>query len=552
VATPNLPGTSVAHVALVVVSGDPVKATELTRTIYPAAGIELIMMAELKYGSRLGALRRLRRANADALVLSYADIDSIDERSLHELAAWATGASHLVLLDPSGRIKSRSISGSLLRMMPRLAGQAIVGALLLAAINSIFPLVGRGNGRQSSRLHRLRHPAELGGSDIAYVRSIAQASMTNIGGTASHTVGIVRAFGDLGQDVHVISRPPPPDFDHPRARVTVIPYSPTFLKTHPFSDLENHLRFLYRAWKLLSHDRPQFLYQRHTRFDPSGSILALLLDRPLVLEHEGAVELTAESADPTPCMRTLRTCERLNHRVASLVVAVSEEVRIDLLRHRGVPPEKVVVNPSGVDASRFAPGSGGSEQRNALKIAPETTVVGFSGTFGPWHGVETLVDAILTLPAEDDLCFLFVGDGEGRAAAQLRLDDARHTCVFVGLVSLGEMPGYLDACDILVCPTTPMPGHTEFFGSPTKLFEYMAAEKAIVASDIGQVAQVIRHEENGLLIPTRDPAALADSIIRLAHDVALRKRLARSAREGVLKSYSWTKNAEVVLQRIQR
>jgi glycosyltransferase involved in cell wall biosynthesis len=549
-AAPNLSRARVARVALIVISGDPAKATQLASSVFPSAEVELIPMAELKYGSRLAAFQRLRRARVDVLALSYADIDAIEERSLHELAARAMGASQLVFFDGSGRMKTRATSGRVLRMAPQLLGQVIVGAVLLAAVNAIFPLLGR-----SKRHFRRSRNASAGSSssgkpDMAYIRSIGQATTTNIGGTASHTVGIVRAFGDLGHDVHVISRPPAPEFDHPRARVTIVPYRPTVLRIHPLSDLENHLRFLYSTYRLLNRARPDMLYQRHTRFDPSGALLALLLRRRLVLEHEGAVELMAETADPTPCLRTLRTCERLNHRVASSIVAVSEEIRIDLLQKRQVPAAKVIVSPSGVDASRFRPGSGGTERRKELGIPSGTIVVGFSGTFGPWHGVEVLVDAILELSADINFCFLFVGDGGGRGPAQLRLADAHHACIFVGLVSLADMPSYLDACDILVCPTTPMFGQTEFFGSPTKLFEYMAAGKAIVASDIGQVAEVIRDKGNGLLIPTRDPTALATALRRLAQDPELRKRLGLSARDEVLKSHSWTNNANLVLRRM--
>jgi glycosyltransferase involved in cell wall biosynthesis len=549
-AAPNVSRAPVARVALIVISGDPAEATQLASSVFPSAEIEPIPMTELKYGSRLSAYRRLRLARADVLALAYADIEAIEERSLHELAARAMGASQLVFLDSRGRVKKRATTGRVLRMAPKLLGQVMVGAILLAVVNVAFPLLGR----STRHFRRLRYASSgssrRGRTNIAYIRSIGQATKTNIGGSASHTVGIVRAYGDLGHEVHVISRPPAPEFDHPRARVTIVPYRPTVLRIHPLSDLENHLRFLYSAYRQLNRERPDMLYQRHTRFDPSGALLGLLLRRPLVLEHEGAVELMAETADPTPCLRTLRTCERLNHRVASLIVAVSDEIKDDLLENRQVPAAKVVVSPSGVDSSRFIPGSGGIERRRQLGIPSGSIVVGFSGTFGPWHGVEVLVDAILKLSADVEFCFVFVGDGEGRGPAQLRLADAHHTCIFVGLVSLAEMPSYLDACDILVCPSTPMFDQTQFFGSPTKLFEYMAAGKAIVASDIGQVAEVIRHEENGLLLPTRDPMALAEALTRLAQDRNLRERLGLSAREEVLKSYSWTKNAKVVLRRV--
>jgi glycosyltransferase involved in cell wall biosynthesis len=538
----------VTRVALIVVAGDPARAMKVTEELFPDAEITLVTMVELKNATPISVLRRLRRIGAKILVLCYENIEVLDERPFHELAARAMGASELVVVDPSGRSRHRPLSTMPLRIVLRITTDAVFGSILLAAVNTVLPLLGR---------HRSRTPAfhqegddKQNAFDLAYLRSLGQSTATNIGGSASHSVGIVRAFGDLGYNIRVISRPPVPEFGHRKVKVTTVPYRPTTLKVHPLSDLENHLRFLWQSWRLLASDPPRAVYQRHTRFDPSGSILALLLGRPLILEHEGSEELMAASGDPTPCLRTLRACERLNHRVASVVVAVSEEVRADLARRRGVPGEKIIVCPSGVDSSRFSPRSGGQQRREELGISPETTIVGFSGTFEPWHGTETLAEAILRLPAEADLCFLFIGDGAGRTRIQVQLAEARHMCVFVGLVSLSEMPSYLDACDVLVCPTTPMPGSTEFFGSPTKLFEYMAVEKPIIASNIGQVATVIRHEENGFLIPTRDPTALAEAILRLLHDDELRMRLGRAAREDVVRKYNWNRNAKAIREQI--
>jgi glycosyltransferase involved in cell wall biosynthesis len=538
------------RVALVVVAGDPTRATEVVEHQFPGAEIEVLSMAELAHGSRVDALRRLRHTRAGILAFCYENLEVLDERPLHELAAHAMGATRLVLLDPTGRSRQRAVSRWPLHIAKVLTKEAFLGATLLATMNSVLPVLGRKRTRGALTSREDRDDSQSR-YDVVYLRSLGQSTITNIGGTASHSVGIVRALGELGHNVHVISRPPAPDFDHERVLVTTARYEPTFLKLHPLLDLENHLRFLRQARRAVSHHPPHILYQRHTRFDVSGSVIALLLRRPLVLEHEGSEELKARTTDPTPCVRTLRACERFNHRIASLIVAVSDEVRLDLVRHRGVPVEKIIVNPSGVDGSRFAPGAGGAQRRDALGISPETTVVGFTGTFEPWHGIDTLAEAILREPFNTDLCFLLIGDGARRATFQLQLAHAHERCIFTGLVKLGDMPSYLDACDVLTCPTAPMLGDGGFYGSPTKLFEYMAAGKGIVASRIGQIATVIRHEENGLLVPTRDPQALRQALLRLIRDDELRTRLGQAAREDALRLYSWTRNAKTVLERIQ-
>jgi glycosyltransferase involved in cell wall biosynthesis len=109
------------------------------------------------------------------------------------------------------------------------------------------------------------------------------------------------------------------------------------------------------------------------------------------------------------------------------------------------------------------------------------------------------------------------------------------------------MPAYLAACDILVSPHGRQADGQEFFGSPTKLFEYMAAGRPIVASAVGQIADVLRDEESALLVPPDDADALCRAILRLVDDQCLRQRLAAAARAAAEEHHTWRQNAERVL-----
>jgi glycosyltransferase involved in cell wall biosynthesis len=92
---------------------------------------------------------------------------------------------------------------------------------------------------------------------------------------------------------------------------------------------------------------------------------------------------------------------------------------------------------------------------------------------------------------------------------------------------------------------------SEFFGSPTKLFEYLAMGKGIVASRIGQVAEVITDDENGLLVEPGDAGGLARAIERLAVDAKLRARLGTAARKTAIDRYTWRHNAARVFDAIR-
>ena len=132
----------------------------------------------------------------------------------------------------------------------------------------------------------------------------------------------------------------------------------------------------------------------------------------------------------------------------------------------------------------------------------------------------------------------------------LKRKDCGGHALFVGAVPFEKVETYLACCDILVSPHNPPPADLEFFGSPIKIFEYMAMGKAIVASRIGQIAEVLEDGVDALLVPPGDAEALAEAILRLAEDPDLRAELGRAARRKVVERYTWQKNVERVLKAV--
>jgi glycosyltransferase involved in cell wall biosynthesis len=177
-------------------------------------------------------------------------------------------------------------------------------------------------------------------------------------------------------------------------------------------------------------------------------------------------------------------------------------------------------------------------------------VVGFSGTFGLWHGIPTLARALPRIvAARPTVHWLLIGDGPLRPLVDnaIREHHVEERVSLPGLVPHAEMPGYLAACDIVISPHAKQADGGEFFGSPTKLFEYMAAGRPIVASGVGQIANVLEDERSALLVPPDDTDALCDAILRLVDDACLRSRLGQTARVAAVERHTWRQNAERVL-----
>ena len=177
----------------------------------------------------------------------------------------------------------------------------------------------------------------------------------------------------------------------------------------------------------------------------------------------------------------LERYERLNLAAATRIFVVSQVERNNLERS-GVAPEKIIVNPNGVDINSFRPDVGGPARRSELGVKRGEQLVGFVGTFGPWHGVLVLAQAIKLIPKDVPARFLLVGAGALLGAMQnlLKAEEQSGRVIFQGGVPHDQIPALLDACDVLVSPHVPLAEGAEFFGSPTKLFEYMAMGKGIV------------------------------------------------------------------------
>jgi glycosyltransferase involved in cell wall biosynthesis len=288
--------------------------------------------------------------------------------------------------------------------------------------------------------------------------------------------------------------------------------------------------------------RADLIYQRHQRFALVGPLLAMLTRTPLFLEYNGRGNFMV--ADP-PLFSTQRElCERGALHCAARIVVVSEVER-RRLTGAGFDPLRIIVAPNGVDPFSFANG-GGDAVRGHLGLDSSEQVIGFVGTFGPWHGAKVLAKAFaLVVARAPSARLLLVGDGLERSAVEEIL--ARHDLAARTILT-GKIPGphvaaFLDACDVLASPHIPLPGGEEFFGSPTKLYEYMAAAKPIVASRLGQIGDVLADGETALLVTPGSVEELAQAMLRLLGDAELRNRLGCAARKAAIARHSWDRSA---------
>ena len=246
---------------------------------------------------------------------------------------------------------------------------------------------------------------------------------------------------------------------------------------------------------------------------------------PFVLEVNAPLVEEAARYRGLQDLQTWRAREQAVLASADAVIAVSLGVR-DHVVGAGVSAARVFVVHNGVDVSAFEKAAG-SAARQPGRVEHEV-VIGFAGSLKPWHGVDVLLRAFAQVPGRPQL--LVAGDGPQRAdleglAASL---DITSRARFTGAVPHAEMPGILAAMDIGVAPYTAQDG---FYFSPLKVAEYLAAGLPVVASDQGDLREIVG--DAGLLVAANDVAALAAALARLCRDPGLRQTLSAAARARV-------------------
>ncbi len=400
---------------------------------------------------------------------------------------------------------------------------------------------------------------------LLYVCSDFGIDPSGTKGASIHLRAITRSLSDLGHEVLLLSPQDGPEEGHPAKRL-LPPGCPAVKKTakslknwlldHELDDtVAKELRpLLYNTWaperalEALGGAAPDAIIERLSLFGHVGLDLAEALDVPLIVEVNAL--LTQESRQ----FRKLelgRLADAIEQRVlkrADAVMAVSAPLA-ERIVELGVDHDKVYVVPNGVDLQSFDTAPNRASCRSELGLTDEF-VIGFCGSLKVWHGVDVLLKAFDEFRRHDSSARLLIV-GAGPAEPELRRTarecNMNASVIFTGAVAHERVPALLRAMDVAVAPFKAM---EDFYFSPIKLFEYMAAETCLVATRLGQIQEVIADGVNGLLCRPDDAGGLCRTLIRARDSENLRKQLADAALETVRKRYTWQRAAEDVARMV--
>lgn len=531
------------------------------------AAADYMLVSVLRTFGVVGAVRRLRGMAPARLVIAYEDEDSRAILPVLECIAALTRARQRIVADPMLRLEPISV-GQITASLARLVGATL----------RCYVARHRAQRELAALLHEpMTVVGPVQGRDVLYLNTNLWFGV-KAGGSVGHVAGVANALRRGGWRVRYAAVGDSPVIDPHVERWLLDPP-----RAHGLPPELNHYYFSQLAFAqtldVAVGEPPSFIYQRMSIGNYTGAQLSRALGVPLVIEYNGSEVWTARHWGRRMRYEPLALdAEQASLRHAHLVVTVSETL-VDQLLEMGVSPKKIVWYPNCVDADVFTPARFTAAETTALRarygLSPEDIVVAFIGTFGKWHGVDVLARAIRTLIDDHRdwldawrVRFVIVGDGQLMPTVQSILSGAadHRYATLTGLVAQHEAPAYLAAADVVVSPHVPNVDGTPFFGSPTKLFEYMAMGKAIVASDLDQIGEVLQRSLRVGELPDVAPTAGEERLAVLAKPAcvdeliagirlfveqpAWRARLGANARAEVLRKYLWKHHVQAILERL--
>ena len=368
------------------------------------------------------------------------------------------------------------------------------------------------------------------------------------GAEGIHIAEMVNAFRQLGHEVKVIG----PSIQHIEG---IEQNTKRYLWVKkifrgPFYELAELGYNLVGYWsvcKAIKEFKPDFIYDRYIIFNYSVVASGLQNNIPVFLEVNAPLAFERDN-ERDECLYFKKIAYSLEKFICSKAfktIVVSTPLKNYLVK-QGVPPSKLICLPNGVNTDIFCPVQKNKKILQKYCLNENDIIVGFVGILRPWHGLDILLQAISEIVNKEDLkCkLLIVGDGPIRKELERDIKDRSLAgkVIITGRIPHNEINNYIGLFDIAVSP------RTTFYASPMKIIEYMAMAKPVVAPNLGNIRDIIKNKETGLLFENGNPVSLAKAIKALVSAESLRINLGITALNRVKKVLNWKANAKKIIE----
>jgi len=306
--------------------------------------------------------------------------------------------------------------------------------------------------------------------------------------------------------------------------------------------------FLISSWNVLRQEleawRPDVLLW----FDSPGQMAPLLAlsDHACasVLFVNGLPEEEVQGVWRLPFVRwVLRAALKIAAIRAQAVVSICREIVTQMQDAWRIPPERCHVIRNGVDEDRFHPQLH-EAARTVLELPAERLYIGFVGGFFPWHGLETLIEAVPFVHAKVPAAtFLLVGEGQTKHALEQLVQQQGLTDIvrFVGRADWAQVPTWIAACDVCVVLHRQIRSYP---GDSMKLWEYLSCGRPVVTTSGPGYGETVEAIGCGLAAEPDNAQDVARKIIRLLEDSDERRKMGDRGRMAVIQDHTWDERAK--------
>ncbi|MGI4850800.1 MAG: glycosyltransferase [Janthinobacterium lividum] len=499
------------------------------------------------------------------LFLCLEDRTMTTVQSILLLSAFLTRSKEIFLCYGDGSFELVSRSRILLNLI------SFIRPTLISMWNVIFCTV------ESFFIWRrqiLKVPCDLSIKNILYLKTNYWLGV-QAGGSIGHIAGVVNAFMRKKCAVSYGT------FDMP----VMINKDVDIIKV----DLKHGFGVLYEAniytlnrqfFKELSKKKQSYdlIYQRLSLGNYTGVLLSRLFRIPLILEYNGSELWVSKNwGKPLQFAKLAERAEEICLKHAHLIVVVSEVLKQELLE-KGVDEEKIIFYPNCVDPDIFNFENFKDDEKEKLRqeigLIKKDTVATFIGTFGKWHGIEILANAIqylyqnhLEWMKKHHLRFLLIGDGVCMNSLKITLKDPIEAgfVLLTGLIPQNKAPLYLSLSDIFLSPHCLNPDGSRFFGSPTKLFEYMSMGKPILASNLEQIGDVLKpgilvdkltaatiiKDETSILCEPNSETDIVKGLMWIINHYEEAKKLGYNSHHKAIRLYTWDIYIQIIMKALK-
>ncbi len=366
-----------------------------------------------------------------------------------------------------------------------------------------------------------------------------------------HIREVIKALRALGHTVYVVSPPGVDPFANASNRnregsksllgglmAWLSRYMPQFV--FEIMEMAYNLAAYRNINKVMKQHDIDLVYERYAFFNLAGVLSANKNGIPIVLEVNEVSGIARQRGQFF--IKLAAMAQRYIFEHANVILTVSTFLK-EQIAGLNIDRSKVRVVPNSVNTDEFDARISSVPACEELGLRGKT-VIGFMGSFSVWDNLEFLIESFSGLSRSDPgLRLVLVGDGfnKGQLEEDVRKKQMNNKIIFTGRVPHEKVPGYIAAMDMAVIP------HSNPFGSPVVLFEYMAMSKPVVAPRFGPISEVIDDGENGLLFEPGVSPEMERHIQALADSPAARRYIGERARETINARHLWRHNAETIV-----